>query len=94
MSIQAEYDTEVKFPTSITAQFVEHGVALDAHRYCNGRRKGHCITFRTLGVRDTAKAAMQSFIELHMGGINIQFFAERDNPSHCYATFDVRGFGQ
>ena len=88
----AEYDTQVKFPKAVTAQFVEHGIALEAHQYNNGKRKGHCITFRTLGVRETAKAAMQSFIEMHLGGTNIEFFAERDNPRSCYATFDIKGW--
>lgn len=92
MKVQEEYDTVIQFPTALRMEATVQGITLQDHCYNAGHRANHCILFRYRGDRELAKAQMQSFVELHLGAINVQFYAERDDSSQCYVKFDVRGW--
>jgi len=92
MSVQDLYDSVIKFPTKLRMEAQMQGVILQDHCYNAGHRKDHCITFKYSGNREAAKAAMLAFVEMHLGGINLAFYAERENSQQCYVLFDVKGY--
>jgi len=54
----------------------------------NGRLKGAIFTFSFVGDRERAKQVVETFLEDEYGGENVQFFANPNKPTECYAKFD------
>lgn len=54
----------------------------------NGRLKGAVFTFTYRGDREIAKHTVETFLCDEYEAENVQFFANPNNPTECYAKFD------